>query len=88
MNHRLLGERCPIFDTRNVRWPVLERRSLSLKKQKELRRWMVTQAVQSAEPLVMGESDTLGSNSDDEMNEGAWNSFAWTNPSKTYAAEL
>lgn len=76
-------EECPVFDTREVKWPVFERRSLSLKKQEELRRWMVDQAVKSAEHLVLDGSDTLGlgEGSSDKGSVIQSPTFAWTGQS-------
>ena len=75
---------CPLFDTRVVKWPILERRSLSLKKQKELRRWMVDEAIQSAEHLIAGSGSSSAPMIGNTGNFG-WNpmkSLAWTGPSK------
>ena len=69
-------EECPVYDVREVKWPIFERRSLSLKKQQELRHWMIDQAVKSAEHLVLDGSDklTLGSSSGVAKSP----SIAWT----------
>jgi len=47
---------CPVFDTRITRWPIFERRSLSLKKQQSLRKWMISEAIASAEHLLAAET--------------------------------
>lgn len=78
-----------MFDTRVVKWPILERRALSLKKQHQLRQWMVDQAIQSAEHLIAGGtpiavgSDVAYDNSDSSQRR--WNPMsrmAWRNPWK------
>lgn len=74
-------EECPVFDVREVKWPVFERRSLSLRKQEELRRWMVDQAIKSAEHLVLDGNSALEDGSTSSavaLNPAA---FAWTGQS-------
>ncbi|CAB9506870.1 expressed unknown protein [Seminavis robusta] len=79
----LYCEECPVFDTRQVQWPIFERRSLSLQKQEELRRWMVDRAIQSAEHLLLGggaSNRALGNGTDGK----AWNpvkSMTWSGES-------
>ena len=72
-------EECPVFDVREVKWPIFERRSLSLKKQQELRHWMIDQAVKSAEHLILDGSEkrALGSGSPIDVVKNPA-SFAWT----------
>lgn len=68
----LYCEECPVFDTRVVRTPVLERHSLSLKKQAELRQWMVYQAIHAAEHLLVeggGNDYQIGGDYDDYGND-------------------
>lgn len=64
------------YATRKIKKPIFDRSKLSLKEQKELQRWMVAEAISSAEHLVGGETlpstDTqqlLGSNED---HNSAW----------------
>jgi len=78
---------CPVFDSRVVKWPVLERRSLSLKKQKELRRWMIDEAIQSAEHLIASSATSMIESGDQDGKKRSnfeWNpmtNFAWSSPS-------
>lgn len=76
-------DRCPVLETRTVRWPVLERRALSLKKQDELRCWMISQAIKSAEHLVMGESDTPEVSDGNGINKTIWYPLGWGWPYPT-----
>ena len=77
----LIGTSCPITDTWVVKWPVLEHQTpLTLKKQKELHQWMVNQAIQSAEHLVM-EASPVALGGGRSKNAKSWNSLSgllWT----------
>jgi hypothetical protein len=68
----LYCEECPVFDTRQVQWPIFERRSLSLQKQQELRRWMVDQAIRSAEQVL-----AVGSGQNMALEDGASDVKVW-----------
>lgn len=61
-----------------MKWPIFERRSLSLNKQEQLRRWMVEQAVKSAEHLVLDGPKTLTLGSGSSVVQSP--TFAWTGP--------
>jgi len=65
---------CPVFHEFTAKQPIYERRSMSLKQQKELRNWMIEKSIEAAEPLVI-------------TSEVEWNpvfSLSWTGPSQDY----
>ena len=74
----------PKYATRKTKIPVFNRRTLSLKKQKDLHTWMLQQAVESAGHLVSigpASGDANDRSLSGTTDSSAWN---WKSPQYTY----